>query len=46
MENGQNKMGLKGCKWSDLNATGIQTPLSHSVLELEKLAFLTIGPLG
>ena len=34
IENFQNKMGLKGCKWSSLNAPGTQTPLSHSVLEL------------
>ena len=33
--NCQNKMGLKGCKWSSLNAPGTQTPLSHSVLEMD-----------
>ena len=32
IENGQNKMGLKGCKCSSLNAPGTQTLLSHSVL--------------
>ena len=46
IENCQNKMGLKGCKWSSLNASGTQTPLFHSVLELEKLPFPTISPLG
>ena len=46
IENCQNKMGLKGCKWSTLNAPGTQTPLSHSVMELEKLPFLIISPLG
>ena len=25
----QNKMGLKGCKWSSLNAVGTETPQSH-----------------
>ena len=28
-------MGLRGCKWSSLKAPGSQTPLSHSVLELD-----------
>ena len=35
IENCQNKTGLKGCKWSTLKALGTQTPLSHSVLELD-----------
>ena len=26
----QNKVGLKGCKWSSLNAPGTQSPLHHS----------------
>ena len=30
----QNKMGLKGCYWSSLNAPGTQSCLSHSILEL------------
>ena len=34
IENSHNKMGLKGCKWSSLIAPGIQTPLSHVILEL------------
>ena len=46
MENFKNKMGLKGCKWSSLNAPGTQTPLSHSLLELANLPFLSISPLG
>ena len=29
----QNKMGLKGCKWSSLNAPGTETPLSHPYWE-------------
>ena len=41
IENSQNNMGLKGCKCSSLNVPGTQTPLSHSVLELENLPFLT-----
>merc|ERR1712079_848077 len=46
IENCQNKMGLKGCKWSSLNAPSTQTPLSHSVLEVDFSPFLTISPLG
>ena len=46
IENSQNKMGLKGCKWSSLKAPGTQTPLSHSLLELGKLPFLSISHLG
>ena len=41
-----NKSGLKGCKWSSLNAPGTENPLSHSVLGLEEFPFLIIGPLG
>ena len=40
------KMGLKGSKWSSLNSPGTENPLSHLLLELEKLPFLTISPLG
>ena len=46
VENFLEKMGLKGCKRSNLNAPGTETPLSHSVLELEELPFSIIGPLG
>ena len=42
----QNKMGLKGCKWSSLKAPGTQTSLSHSLFELAYLPFLSISPLG
>ena len=46
LENFQNKMGLKDCKWSSLNGPGTQVPMSHPFLELEKLPFLNISPLG
>ena len=45
-ENCQNKMGLKGCKWSSLNAQGTETPLSHPFLQLGDFPFLSISPLG
>ena len=32
MENFHNKMGLKGCKWSSLNAPVTENPLSHPLL--------------
>ena len=35
----QNKRGLKGCKWSSLNAPGTENPLSHSLLGLEEYPF-------
>ena len=41
----QNKMGWMGCKWSSLNAPGIENPLSHSILKLGELHFPIIGPL-
>ena len=40
------KLGLHGCKWSSLNASGTENPLSRSDLEFEKLPYLTISPLG
>ena len=46
VENCKNKMGLKGCKWSSLDAPGTHSPLSHPILELGNLSFLTISPLG
>ena len=46
IENWQNEMGLKGCKWSSLKAPGTENPLSHSFLELGKLPLFTISPLG
>ena len=45
MENFQNELGLKGFKWTSLNAPGTETPLSHPILELGEFPFLTIGPL-
>ena len=42
----QNKMGLKGCKWSSLKAPGTETPLHHPILRLEDFPFLQISPLG
>ena len=46
MENFHSKKGLKGCKWSSLNAQGAENPLSHLILELGEFPFLIIGPLG
>ena len=46
LENVQNKMGLKGCNWSSLNAPGTQSPQSSPYWELEEFPFLIIGPLG
>ena len=43
MENFQNKRGLKGCKWSSLNAPGTETPLSHPFLKLGELPSEVIG---
>ena len=42
----QNKMGLKGCKWSSLNAPGTETPQSHPYWELGEFPFSIISPLG
>ena len=46
IENCQNKMGLKGCKWSSLNATGTENPLSHPFLVLGEFHFPTFSPFG
>ena len=46
IKNFPNKSGAKGCKWSSLKAPGTENPLSHPFLELAKLPFLTISPLG
>ena len=35
-------MGLKGCKWSSLNAQSTEIPLSHPVLELENVPILAL----
>ena len=42
----QNKIGLKGCIWSNLNAPGTQTPECHPFFELGEFPFLIISPLG
>ena len=34
-----NKIGLKGCKWSTLNAPGTETPQSHPYWELGEFPF-------
>ena len=34
LENFKNKIGIKGCKWSRLNAPATWSPQSHSILEL------------
>ena len=39
LENFQNKMGLKGCRWSSLNAPGTETPQSHPYWELGEFPF-------
>ena len=39
IENLQNKIGLKGCKSSSLNAPGTQTPLPHPNLKFERFPF-------
>ena len=39
-------VGLTGCKWSNLDAPGTETPLSHPYLDLGELLFLIISPLG
>ena len=46
MENFENKMSIKGCKWSSLNAPGTETPLSHPILKLGECPFPIIGSLG
>ena len=34
LEKFKNKIGLKGCKWSSLDAPGTQTPLCHAYWEM------------
>ena len=46
LENVQNKIGLKECKWSSLNAPGTETPQSHPYWELGEFPFSIISPLG
>ena len=47
-ENVQSETGLKGCRWSSLNAPGTETPQSHPHWELGEFPFLDISrsPLG
>ena len=42
----QNKMALKKCKWSSLNAPGTENRPSHSFLGLEEFLSPIIGTLG
>ena len=42
----QNKMGLKGCTWSSLNAPGTGSPPSHSVFEWENSPFSQLALCG
>ena len=37
-----NKSGLKGCKWSSLNAPGTENTLYHSLLRLEEFPFFPL----
>ena len=46
VEKFQDKMGLRGCKWSSLNAPGTENPLSHPLFGLDEFPFPIIGPLG
>ena len=46
LEKFQNKMGLKGCNWSSLNAPGTETPQCHPYWELGEFPFPIISPLG
>ena len=46
MENFWNKRGLKGCRWSSLNAPGTEHPLSHPLLGLEEFPFPHYWPSG
>ena len=46
MVNFQNKRGLKGSRWSSLNAPSTGNPLSHPILKLHEFPFPIIGPLG
>ena len=46
VQQSKNKSGLKGGKWSGLNAPGTYTPLSHPLLESANLNFLIISLWG
>ena len=45
-EKSKNKRGLKGCKWSTLNAPSAENPLTHPFLELGDFLFPTTDPVG
>ena len=38
-ENVQSETGLKGCKWSSLNAPGTETPQFHPIWKLQEFPF-------
>ena len=42
LEKFQNKMGLKDCKWSSLNAPGTQTPVSFQWLDDSHFPFSSL----
>ena len=46
VENFENKIGSKHCKWSSLNAQSTEIHVSHPILKLGVFPFLKIGPLG
>ena len=39
----QNKMGLKGCKWSSLNAPGTETPVFYMLSNLSLLSEIRVA---
>ena len=46
METFQNKMGLKCCIWSSLNAPGTENPLCHPFLGLGEFRFSLLAVWG
>ena len=46
LQNLWNKIGLKGCNWSSLNAPGTENSLWHPFLELREFPFPITSPLG
>ena len=46
LETFQNKMGLKACKWSSLNAPGTETPQSYPYWELGEFPFPNMDKTG
>ena len=45
-ENVQSESGLMGCKWSNLNPPGTDTPLSHPYWKLQEFPFSHNWPSG